>query len=66
MTIAAVLLELGVPAHERPGHDELLEQILRSHGRRCSTEHSDTDHQRAYEPRTQSQASIQKKCAAKT
>lgn len=32
VTIAALLLELGVSLHERPGHDELLEQVLRSHG----------------------------------
>jgi len=29
VTTAAFRLELGVPAYERPGHDEPLEQVLR-------------------------------------
>jgi hypothetical protein len=32
VTIAALLLELGVTGHERSGHDKPLEQVLRSHG----------------------------------
>jgi hypothetical protein len=65
VTIAAILLELGVPAHERPGHDELLEQALCPHSWRYGTDH-DPDHKRTYEPPTQQPASTQKKCAAKT
>jgi hypothetical protein len=30
VAIAALLLELAVPGHERPGHDKLLEHVLRS------------------------------------
>jgi len=30
VAIAALLLELGVPGHEQPGHDKLLEHVLRS------------------------------------
>jgi hypothetical protein len=31
VTVAAFLLELGMSGHERPGHDELFEQVLCSH-----------------------------------
>jgi hypothetical protein len=47
VTVAALLLELGMSGHERSGHDELLEQVLRSHRRCYDTGHTDPDHERS-------------------
>jgi hypothetical protein len=47
VTVAALLLELGMSGHQRPGHDELLEQALCLHGRCCDAGHADPDHERS-------------------
>jgi len=66
VTAAALLLELGVPGHQRSGHDQVLEQILRPRDRRHSAGHDNPHHdrERACEWPAQQRASHQKKCAA--
>src|SRR5258708_5625171 len=66
VTVAALLLELGMSGDDRPGHDELFEQALRLQARRYRAGHADPDHERTNEWPAQPRASTQKKCAAKT
>jgi len=54
VTVAALLLELGMSGHERPGHDELLERVLCSHRRCYHAGHTDPDHERSLESPFQS------------
>ena len=49
MAVAAILLELGVSRDDRPGHDKLLEQALRSRRRRHDAGDGDADCERAGE-----------------
>jgi hypothetical protein len=46
VAVAALLLELGMSGHERPGCDELFEQVLRPHRRCYDASHADPDHKR--------------------
>ena len=49
VTFAAILFELGVPLDHRPGHNELLEQILRLRGRRQGACKNRPDQQSQYD-----------------
>jgi hypothetical protein len=66
VAVGAVLLELFMPADERPRYDQLFEHVLRTHCPRHCACQNDRDRERTYETTPQWRASIQKKCAAKT